>query len=64
VPEQYTDPPGMPEDERMTPAELKVVREFLGMSGAALAAYRTASAWRSRTLRRGPPSSSPAWSKS
>lgn len=36
---EYTDPPGMPEDERMTPAELKVVREFLGMSGAALAAY-------------------------
>lgn len=32
----YTDPPNMPEDERMTPAELKVVREFLGLSGAAL----------------------------
>ncbi|MET8985806.1 DUF1870 family protein [Nonomuraea wenchangensis] len=28
----YTDPPGMPEDERMTDAELKVVREFLGLS--------------------------------
>ncbi len=36
---EYDDPPGMPDDERMTPAELKVVREFLGMSGAALAAY-------------------------
>jgi len=33
----YTDPPGMPEDERMTPAELRVVREFLGLSSAALA---------------------------
>ncbi|MFB4280872.1 helix-turn-helix domain-containing protein [Nonomuraea sp. MTCD27] len=28
----YTDPPGMPEDERMTDAELKVVREYLGLS--------------------------------
>jgi len=36
---RYTDPPGMPEDERMTPAELKVVREFLGLSSAALARY-------------------------
>ena len=36
---KYTDPPGMPEDERMTPAELKVVREFLGLSSAALAKY-------------------------
>jgi len=36
---QYTDPPDMPEDERMTPAELKVVREFLGLPGAALAKY-------------------------
>lgn len=33
----YTDPPGMPEDERMTPAEFKVVREFLGLSGKWLA---------------------------
>lgn len=31
---KYTDPPG---DERMTPAELRVAREFLGLSGAALA---------------------------
>lgn len=29
----YTDPPGMPEDERMTDAEFKVVREFLGLTG-------------------------------
>jgi len=36
---RYTDPPGMPEDERMTPAELKVVREFLGLSSAALAKH-------------------------
>lgn len=36
---QYTDPPGMPEDERMTPAEFKVVREFLGLSGDWLATY-------------------------
>lgn len=36
---QYTDPPGMPEDERMTDAELKVVREFLGVTGDWLAAH-------------------------
>lgn len=29
---QYTDPPDMPEDERMTDAELKVAREYLGLS--------------------------------
>ena len=34
----YSDPPGMPEDERMSPAELRVVREFLGFSVPALAA--------------------------
>lgn len=28
----YTDPPGMPEDERMTAAEFQSVREFLGLS--------------------------------
>lgn len=44
----YIDPPGMPEDERMTPAELKVIRGFLGLSGAALAAYLKVSA---RTVR-------------
>ncbi|MBE4761818.1 helix-turn-helix domain-containing protein [Streptomyces caniscabiei] len=35
----YTDPAGMPDDERMTPAELKVVREFLGLTGDWLAAH-------------------------
>lgn len=29
---EYTDPPGMPDDERMTAAELRVMREFLGLS--------------------------------
>lgn len=29
---EYTDPPGMPEDERMTDAEFRVVREYLGLS--------------------------------
>lgn len=28
----YTDPPGMPEDERMTDAELRVVREYLNVT--------------------------------
>jgi len=36
---EYTDPPGMPEDERMTPAEFKVVREFLGLTGDWLAEH-------------------------
>ncbi len=36
---QYTDPSGMPEDERMTDAEFKVVREFLGLTGDWLAAH-------------------------
>ncbi|MFF6903356.1 Aca2/YdiL-like domain-containing protein [Streptomyces hydrogenans] len=36
---EYTDPPGMPEDERMNPAELKVVREFLGLTGDWLAGH-------------------------
>ena len=36
---EYTDPPGMPDDERMTPAEFKVVREFLGLTGDWLAAH-------------------------
>ncbi|MGW3956236.1 helix-turn-helix domain-containing protein [Streptomyces sp. NPDC004752] len=35
----YTDPPGMPGDERMTPAEFKVVREFLGLTGDWLATH-------------------------
>lgn len=46
----YSDPPGMPEDERMTPAEFKVVREFLGLSGDWLAEHlgvagRTVRSW-------------------
>lgn len=36
---EYTDPPGMPADERMTAAEFKVVREFLGLTGDWLAAH-------------------------
>jgi hypothetical protein len=35
----YTDPPGMPDDERMTRAELKVTREYLGLSTEALGVY-------------------------
>lgn len=35
----HTDPPGMPEDERMTPAEFRVVREYLGLSGPWLARH-------------------------
>ncbi len=36
---RYTDPPGMPADERMSPAEFRVVREFLGLTGDWLAAH-------------------------
>lgn len=36
---EYTDPPGMPEDERMTDAEFKVVREYLGLTGDWLAEH-------------------------
>jgi DNA-binding XRE family transcriptional regulator len=28
----YSDPPGMPDDERMTPAEFRVFREWLGLT--------------------------------
>jgi len=35
----YTDPPGMPDDERMTDAEFKVVREYLGLTGDWLAGH-------------------------
>lgn len=35
----YTDPPDMPEDERMTDAEFKVVREHLGLTGDWLAEH-------------------------
>jgi hypothetical protein len=44
----YTDPPGMPDDERMTPAEFKVVRDFLGLTGDWVAAHLGVS---SRTVR-------------
>ncbi|HVK16334.1 MAG TPA: DUF1870 family protein [Fimbriiglobus sp.] len=39
----YTDPPGMPDDERMTPAELRVVREFLGLTPEWLAGHLSVS---------------------
>jgi transcriptional regulator with XRE-family HTH domain len=45
---EYTDPPGMPEDERMTDAEFKVVREYLGLTGDWLADHLGIS---SRTVR-------------
>lgn len=35
----YTDPPGMPDDERMTDAEFRVVREHLGLTGDWLAGH-------------------------
>lgn len=44
----YTDPVGMPEDERMAPAELRVVREFLGLTPEWLAGHLDVSA---RTVR-------------
>ena len=44
----YTDPPGIPEDERMTDAEFKVVREYLGLTGDWLAQHLGVS---SRTVR-------------
>jgi hypothetical protein len=37
--DEYTDPPDMPEDERMTDAEFKVAREFLGLTGDWLAGH-------------------------
>lgn len=36
---EHTDPPGMPEDERMTGVELKTVREWLGLPGDWLARH-------------------------
>jgi hypothetical protein len=47
---EHTDPPGMPEDERMTAAEFRVVREFLGLTGDWLAGHfgvdpRTVRSW-------------------
>lgn len=44
----YSDPPGMPEDERMTDAEFRVVREYLGLTGDWLAGHLGVS---SRTIR-------------
>ncbi len=45
---EYTDPPGMPDDERMTDAEFRVVREYLGLTGDWLAGHLKVSA---RTVR-------------
>lgn len=45
----YTDPDDMPADERMTDAELRVVREHLGVSGEWLAAHLGV---QGRTMRR------------
>lgn len=36
---EHTDPPGMPDDERMTDAEFRVVREYLGLTGDWLATH-------------------------
>jgi DNA-binding XRE family transcriptional regulator len=36
---EYTDPPNMPADERMSDAEFRVVREFLGLTGDWLAGH-------------------------
>ncbi|WP_440581081.1 helix-turn-helix domain-containing protein [Streptomyces sp. PT19] len=36
---QPSDPPSTPEDERMTPAELRVVREYLGLTPEWLASH-------------------------
>lgn len=44
----YTDPADMPEDERMTDAEFRVVREYLGLTGDWLAGHLDVS---SRTIR-------------
>lgn len=37
--QQYRDPPGMPADERMTDAEFRVVREYLGLTPEWLAGH-------------------------
>jgi transcriptional regulator with XRE-family HTH domain len=47
---EYADPPGMPEDERMTAAEFRVIREYLGLTGDWLARHlgvnpRTVRSW-------------------
>ncbi len=48
--DRHVDPPGMPEDERMEPAEFRVVREYLGLSQEWLAGHlgvsrRTIASW-------------------
>jgi hypothetical protein len=48
VPQTHIDPPGMPDAKRMTPAELTVVREHLGLTPEWLANYLGVSA---RTVR-------------
>lgn len=45
---EYTDPPGMPDDERMTDAEFRVIRDWLGLTGDWLAGHLGVSA---RTVR-------------
>ncbi|MFF7147523.1 helix-turn-helix domain-containing protein [Streptomyces griseoaurantiacus] len=46
--QQHSDPSGVPDDERMTPAELRVVREYLGLTPEWLAEHLNVSA---RTVR-------------
>jgi predicted transcriptional regulator len=51
---QYTDPPGMPDDERMTDAEFRCVREWLGLTDKWVAAHldvdqRTVRRWEAGT---------------
>ncbi len=45
---EYTDPPDMPETERMTDAEFRTIREFLGLTGDWLAQHLDVT---SRTVR-------------
>lgn len=47
-PTQYGDPEGMPEDERMTDAEFRTIREWLGVSSEWLAGHLGVS---TRTIR-------------
>lgn len=46
--QMHSDPSGTPDDERMTPAELQVVREYLGLTPEWLAEHLNVSA---RTVR-------------
>ncbi|MFF3094188.1 helix-turn-helix domain-containing protein [Streptomyces cyaneofuscatus] len=36
---EHTNPPGMPDDERMTDAEFRVIRDWLGLTGDWLATH-------------------------